>query len=242
MLELDKDYLLQYGDPLVPLELTRSVGNSQKHPEESFQRFQAPLSLFVQWTMSARDNRSERLYLAQAPLSDLPPRLQEDLPPPKIIWAGKGDIYNANLWMGLAPTYTPLHRDPNPNLFVQLAGTKVVRLFEPDVGQNIFARVQQELGRTASTSIRDEGMMQGEEKRRMHKAVWSDEQSNVDRYGSRAFEVQLQRGDAIFIPKGWWHSIKGIGLGLTASVRYPHDLLHSGNKLMQLNQVNWWFR
>jgi hypothetical protein len=33
--------------------------------------------------------------------------------------------------IGHPPTYTPLHRDPNPNIFVQLAGEKVVRLLAP---------------------------------------------------------------------------------------------------------------
>ncbi len=218
-LELDSDYLLQSGDPLVPLELTRSPTNHQGPVEEFFQRFQAPLSLFLGWTASPKDGgSSERLYLAQAPLSDLPQGLQDDLPPPKLVLAGKGDVYNANLWMGLAPTYTPLHRDPNPNLFVQLSGTKVVRLFEPDAGRNIFARVQQQLGQAGSASVRDEGMMQGAEKRLMEQVVWSQPQSKVNLHGSSPSEVHLQRGDAIFIPKGWWHSIKGVGPGITASV------------------------
>jgi len=35
--------------------------------------------------------------------------------------------------------------------------------------------------------------------------------------------VEVSPGDALFIPKGWWHSIKSVGIGVTAS-------------------VNWWFR
>ena len=132
--------------------------------------------------------------------------------------AGKGDIYDANLWMGLSPTYTPLHRDPNPNLFLQLAGRKVVRLFPPDVGATIFAGVQEKLGRNASSTFRGEEMMQGPEKDLLEREVWEHKEHGADGY-----EAVLDHSEALFIPLGWWHSIKGVGKGVTAS-------------------VNWWFR
>jgi len=33
----------------------------------------------------------------------------------------------------------------------------------------------------------------------------------------------LEAGDGMFIPKGWWHSVKGVGKGIIGS-------------------ANWWFR
>ena len=66
--------------------------------------------------------------------------------------------------------------------------------------------------------------MAGPERELLHRAVWEADASDltalVIRYGQEA-EVGL--GEALFIPKGWWHSVKGVGSAVTAS-------------------VNWWFR
>ncbi|CAG8902139.1 unnamed protein product [Penicillium salamii] len=139
---LNTDYLRKHGgDAFVPLELTQST------PEgPSFRSFHAPLSLFLDWMESPTPSK---LYLAQCQLLDLPPLLRADFPTPTLVsQAGRGDIYDTNVWIGHPPTYTPLHRDPNPNLFVQLAGEKVVRLLAPDEGHAVFAGVRARLGKS----------------------------------------------------------------------------------------------
>ncbi|MCJ1367243.1 hypothetical protein MMC16_006375 [Acarospora aff. strigata] len=221
---LNHGYLRPYGETIVPLELTGHTSASPSNStNDAFQRFQAPLSLFLTWTRTANSESPNRLYLAQAQVTDLPRQLRDDLPVPDLVMkTGKGDIYDTNLWIGLAPTYTPLHRDPNPNLFVQLAGTKVVRLIEPAAGAVIFARVQGKMGRVGPAAFRGEEMMQGQEKRLLDTEVWGDPGSGSEGI-ERGYEARLERGDGLFIPKGWWHSIKGVGEGITGS-------------------VNWWFR
>ncbi|KAK6379201.1 hypothetical protein LTS17_006119 [Exophiala oligosperma] len=142
----------------------------------------------------------------------------------------KGDIYASSLWLGRPPTYTPLHRDPNPNLFVQLAGRKVFRLLPPEVGGALFEDVQNGIShsrrphvQSSSSTIRGEEMMVGPEKRALHDAIWSEGSQYSDIIPAYGLETEVKMGDALFIPKGWWHSVKGIGQGVTAS-------------------VNWWFR
>jgi hypothetical protein len=228
---ISQSYLSPFGDTIVPYELITS-NNSQfendlprelstilhqlhAHSEQqTFHRFSAPLSLFL--LASSSTPPRPKLYIAQAQIADLPQQLQDDLPTPMIVQkAGKGDIYDANTWLGLPPTYTPLHKDPNPNLFVQLASTKRVRLFRPHVGVGIFRGVQEKIGGGGNAIFRGDEMMEGPERKALDEAVWGD-----DRDG---FEVEVSPGDALFIPKGWWHSIKSAGTGVTAS-------------------VNWWFR
>ena len=175
---------------------------------------------------SSAPSPSPRLYLAQCQISDLPQPLQADLLTPDLVLkAGKGDIYDANIWIGLPPTYTPLHRDPNPNFFLQLAGTKIVRLFPPEVGSEIFGAVQAKLGRNGSAVFRGEEMMQGEEREMLANEVWGDGDSSQLCPGLQVggYEATVEQGKALFIPLGWWHSIRSVGTGTTAS-------------------VNWWFR
>ncbi|OJJ44807.1 hypothetical protein ASPZODRAFT_18370 [Penicilliopsis zonata CBS 506.65] len=230
---LNIDYLTEHGgDAYVPLELTPGTEDTHASKEDGteFRKFQAPLSLFLQWIRAAeKQSQDMRLYLAQCQLLDLPPTLRDDFPTPELVLqAGKGDIYDTNVWIGLPPTYTPLHRDPNPNLFVQLAGCKIVRLLAPEDGLALFGTVRRYLGKSGTreaASFRGEEMMQGQEREIIEQLVWNDVDpsqltSVSDSWG---YEARLEAGDGLFIPNGWWHSIKGVGNGVTAS-------------------VNWWFR
>ncbi|RDW59364.1 putative JmjC domain protein [Aspergillus mulundensis] len=233
--QLNTEYLAAHGaEALVPLELTQSqqsVSNSENiessDPELSFRKFHAPLSLFLRWIREAESSShaQSRLYLAQCQLLDLPQVLRDDFPtPPIVATAGKGDVYDTNIWIGYPPTYTPLHRDPNPNLFVQLAGHKTVRLLPPRAGQVVFSYVQGQLGRSGgreAATFRGEEMMQGRERALLEQAVWNNVK-NASGQAYEGFEAELEAGDGLFIPKGWWHSIKGMGESVTAS-------------------VNWWF-
>jgi hypothetical protein len=214
---LNAPYLEQFKDVLLPYELmshraerSNALADSTID-DETFRRFHAPLDLFL---TASRSSPPPRLYIAQAQLLDLPQALRDDLPtPPVILRAGKGDIYDANIWMGIPPTYTPLHKDPNPNLFLQLASNKLVRLFKPDTGAAIFRDVQEKIRSNASAAFRGDEMMQGPERIALEDAVWNCP-NDIE-----GFEVVVRPGDALFIPKGWWHSIKSIGTDVTASVR-----------------------
>ncbi|KAK4164593.1 hypothetical protein QBC43DRAFT_48859 [Cladorrhinum sp. PSN259] len=197
-----------------------------------FLRFDAPLALLsAGLEYNSRCCPEEipltQLYIAQAPISNLPPVLKADLgggPSSILSCLGRGDIYNSSIWLGLEPTYTPWHRDPNPNLFVQLRGRKAVRLMPPNRGRNLYERVQAELKQTPSSwRIRGEEMMQGAERNALFKAVWDPSSP-----GTGLSQAVLGPCDVMYLPKGWWHSVRSEGAqafagGLNAS-------------------VNWWFR
>ena len=224
ILKLNYAYLDEFGAAPVPLEMTRLTGMSPTNGNEDFfRRAEAPFGIFLDWTRYATEEASDRLYLAQASLTKLPTSMSEDLPVPELVTkAGAGDIYDSNLWMGIAPTYTPLHRDPNPNLFVQLAGHKLVRVLSPEIGDTVFGRIQYTLGNKGSAKFRGNEMMKGEEKRLLEAEIW-DNSSNSSADRGKGFEAHLSGADGLFIPKGWWHSVKSVGDGISAS-------------------VNWWFR
>ncbi|KEF56476.1 uncharacterized protein A1O9_08057 [Exophiala aquamarina CBS 119918] len=255
--ELNSAFWTEYADTIVPLELTSTKSTSSSPEDETFQRTEAPLGILLAYlssnasknpTYTLNQPSSQSIYLAQCSLTALPPSLQQDIPTPDLIARSgpiKGDIYASSLWLGRPPTYTPLHRDPNPNIFIQLAGQKVVRLLPPEVGAAVFADVQARIhhdhdhNTSSSATIRGEDMMSGPEKAVLHAAIWPSESGSNDSTDSPshtrapppyaqllsryAQETTLSTGDALFIPKGWWHSVKGIGAGVTAS-------------------ANWWFR
>lgn len=241
---LNYEYLSKFGDAVVPLEMTATTspgeGELEKDGKIQFKRLHAPLSMFLaytQFTSSASPGPQNQkiatattIYLAQAHISDLPPTLSSDFsPPPRLVTeTGRNDIYAANLWIGSPPTYTPLHKDPNPNLFVQLAGYKRVRILEPRDGMRVFTAVRNQIANSedgndeGGAAIRGEEMMMGSERKLLNDVIWGDHHSDptVDSVsrGMVGYDVLLERGDALFIPKGWWHSLKGVGEGITASV------------------------
>ena len=247
-IRLNGTYLARFGSTIVPLEFSNEDQFSRTEQSLSFflecvnassssfdRRRNRYFSAFVPGARAIKRTRKSnnffsastvtrptaRIYLAQAPIADLPQGLKDDLPTPEVVLkAGKGDIYDSSIWLGEAPTYTPLHRDPNPNLFVQLAGTKVVRLFRPDIGRAIFAKVQERVGGSASATMRGEEMMAGAEKKALEQEVWNSGEGSQFAY--TAWEAELSIGDGLFIPKGWWHSVKGTGVGMTGSVGYCH--------------------
>ncbi|ETS78362.1 hypothetical protein PFICI_10424 [Pestalotiopsis fici W106-1] len=192
--------------------------------QATFHQFHAPLGLLEQATVyntTVDDkHRVKRLYIAQSQLNELPQALQDDLSVPAIVkGAGKGDVYDSSIWLGLEPTYTPLHRDPNPNLFVQLLSNKTVRLLKPSLGQQLYTRVQQQLGFRGNSRFRGAEMMSGPERAALYDAIWGVGQSGD------ILEAVLEPGDALFIPKGWWHSVQS---------NFDDGRLNAS--------VNWWFR
>ncbi|KAK0617029.1 Clavaminate synthase-like protein [Immersiella caudata] len=165
--------------------------------------------------------RLRQLYIAQASLNRLPGILRRDFRTPDLVRnAGNGDIYNSSVWFGLQPTYTPWHRDPNPNLFHQIWDTKEVRLLPLGSGNNLFYRTKAMLGSPGgSARIRGPEMMEGEERKALHDAVWGPDSPKT------ILKASLGPGDTLFIPKGWWHSLRSTGFIGSPNV-----------------SVNWWFR
>jgi hypothetical protein len=253
--ELDDKYFKPYHDVMVPLEkLTHEPGQ-----QPTFERFEAPLFVFLGWNaQKIKDplgfGKYTSLYLAQCNLSTFPEQLLQDLPKPDLMRTGAKDIYASSLWMGIPPTDTPLHRDPNPNVFIQLAGRKKIRMIRPVDGDVVYNKIRticmEEEGTPQfagqfqggkfvgfSASMRGNEMMVGLEKRIMDSLIWGDGQRGLWSEGGKGqgdesiptfkgYEAELGPGDGCFIPRGWWHSLRGL--------EEPLPCINAS--------VNWWFR
>jgi hypothetical protein len=215
---LNMEYLEQFGDMTVPLE----IRTQDTFGRQTFERFEGPFSMLLQHISEAKKGQSQdeysRLYLAQHSLLDLPEALRNDLPTPDLIKKiGQGDVYASSLWMGGTNTVTPLHRDPNPNLFVQLAGKKLIRMFRPDVGKQLYEQALASIGKSPGMpNLRGEEMMKGAEMKALEHAVWKED-TTLDPH-TKGIEVELKKGGGVYIPLGWWHAVRGSGAAPNVSV------------------------
>ncbi|KAI9727557.1 MAG: hypothetical protein M1828_006499 [Chrysothrix sp. TS-e1954] len=253
---LNIEYLLRHletaeTDPLVPLEVTRFAHATARHPT-SFETTQAPLSEFLRYlststsskTTPTPTNEITHLYLSQSPLPHtLPPSLLPSLPTPTLaLRAGRGDIYLSSLWLGTPPTYTPLHKDPNDNLFVQLVGCKLLRIMDPGVGGAVLREGRRRAGMSGrgvgGVGLRGEEMMVGRERVEVDALVWGADGEQEDTGENEAdihvFEAEVQPGDACYIPRGWWHSIRGLEEEGSSGLEEETGQV--------VGSVNWWFR
>jgi hypothetical protein len=211
------------SDPLVPLEHTNTL-------EGTFSRLEVPLSLYLSYLNNPPPSLPGTLYLAQF---QPPSALLDSIPLPSFLSADstKYRHTHSSIWLGLTPTTTPLHRDPDSNILYQLAGCKTVRLCAPSVGEHVLDLVR--CGQREGKMRGEEMMRPGEDGERdvLEAAVWEDDPGDdfaFLRAEGGTCEAELTRGDALYIPKGWWHAVRG-------RKRQGSD--------EEINaSVNWWFR
>ncbi|UVO55320.1 cupin-like domain-containing protein [Sphingomonas sp. SUN039] len=98
------------------------------------------------------------------------------------------------LWIGPAGTFTPLHHDLTNNLLIQITGRKRVVLVSPEDTpklyneHHVFSRV-------------------------------GDLEGNLDAFPYTAavtpLVADLEPGDALFIPIGWWHQVRALDFSVS---------------------------
>jgi hypothetical protein len=109
------------------------------------------------------------------------------------------------LWFGPAGTVTPLHYDDMNNLIVQIAGRKTVRLYSSCLAELMQQSVPWYAGVDPSTSP-----------------------TSPEGPQARCITRELNPGDALFIPVGWWHALEAAEVSITLAFtdfgvpnRYP---------------------
>ncbi|KAM0788013.1 hypothetical protein ACM66B_006213 [Microbotryomycetes sp. NB124-2] len=151
-----------------------------------------------------------------------------------------------SIWLGLTPTTTTWHRDPDHNILYQIKGRKRVKLTGPERGQRMYDRLRRQrskpTGKGIGTSARIRGqemLMPGKDGERdeLEKLVWIDSGSD-ESLSKRGFEADgheimwqadIDEGQALYIPLGWWHAVRG-------RTTRPDGLQELSAS------VNWWFR
>ncbi|KAG6465479.1 HSPB1-associated protein 1 [Manduca sexta] len=122
-------------------------------------------------------------------------------------YPGKGAT-DTTLWVGSKGAHTPAHQDTyGVNIVAQLYGKKRWILFPPETGGMKSTRVPYE-----------------------ESSVYSELNfycpNNIDAFNgvTGARMVELSAGDALLVPRGWWHYVQNLEpLNIALNIWLPHD-------------------
>lgn len=144
-------------------------------------------------------------YLAQVDLMKTFPELLADLPRPACLeW-----VYceKAALWIGPGDQVTPLHYDAYDNLVFMMEGRKTWTLISPEDTDKVYPRTA---------------------------ADYYYSRVDIEHLDFAAFPafadaellvVELGPGDALFVPGGWWHHVRGHGLNIAVNTMWLPPLV-----------------
>ncbi|OTB03344.1 hypothetical protein M426DRAFT_179769 [Hypoxylon sp. CI-4A] len=230
------------GHRLVPIEIGRSyVDEGWGQKIVSFGEF---LRDYIDPSLvRIRSNINDRIipsssgkgsiaYLAQHPLFTQLPGLRNDIlipdycyttpplhPTDSSINQHELDEPLINAWFGPPGTITPLHNDPYHNILAQIVGRKYLRLYSPLETKRMQARGKENGVEMGNTSLMDVGVVEG----------WdtipedNDYESQLDEEDIASFKAIpfldciLEPGDALYIPIGWWHYVRGLSVSFSVS-------------------------
>jgi len=121
----------------------------------------------------------------------------------------RGALRAVNLWHTNQESTTRLHFDLADNLLVQIDGHKRLLLVAPAQGEKLYAHP-----------------ISGEVPPHMSQLVASS--VDLERFpktaGASAIIAEVQRGDAVFIPGGWWHEVRSYPRCLAVNFWWSCDL------------------
>ncbi|KAI1461427.1 Clavaminate synthase-like protein [Annulohypoxylon moriforme] len=169
-------------------------------------------------------------YLAQHPLFTQLPSLRNDILIPDYCYTAPPshptdtsidqpelDEPLLNAWFGPPGTITPLHNDPYHNILTQVVGRKYLRLYSPLDTERMQARGRENGVEMGNTSLMDVGVVEGWD------PVPGDEEDGPTDEDLAAFkevpflDCILEPGDALYIPIGWWHYVRGLSISFSVS-------------------------
>lgn len=127
--------------------------------------------------------------------------LLDELVLPEALFGPRLDPRRTSLWIGPAGTHTPLHHDLDNSLLCQIHGRKRVRLAPPE-------------------SLALLALARGVY------SHWDPHSADDPGAPERLIEIEVDAGDALFIPAGWWHQVDALTPSITVTALgfvFPND-------------------
>ena len=118
--------------------------------------------------------------------------LLAELALPTALFGPQLDPRRTSLWIGPAGTHTPLHHDTDNSLLCQLHGRKRIRLAPPE---------------SLALLARARGVY----------SHWDPSSSAEPDAPEALIELEVDAGDALFIPAGWWHQVDALTPSVTVT-------------------------
>lgn len=178
----------------------------ENYMDDNIQTSVVSVSDYLQYLITSQKQVTEqgtpRVYLAQQNLEDVP-ELAADVETPRICEiTGYRQIHQKNLWMcGARGSVSPCHYDPYDNVLVQIVGTKKVSLFNPNQSDLLYPALGTLQKNTSRVDIGNPDYDMYPQSRRL-----------------TGHEITLHPGDAVYIPKKWWHYC--VATDVSASVNF----------------------
>lgn len=125
--------------------------------------------------------------------------LWDDIVWPEFLQPADHPLGNGWLWYGPKGSFTPLHHDLTNNLMAQFRGRKLVKLVAPFESAHMY------------------------NDRHRYSPIDLDA-PDLERYPAFAdvtvFETTIGPGDMLFIPAGWWHTVRALDVSIT--ITFPN--------------------
>ena len=136
-------------------------------------------------------------YIAQHDLLSHLSFLKEDVSVPELALAVSDEnTILSNCWIGTRNTITELHRDSYENLFVQVCGSKYIRLYAPNQAKNLYVSSGSShaaQGNCSAVTCENEDLTAHP----LHEK-------------SEYTDCVLHPGDVLYIPSDWFHYLRAL--------------------------------
>jgi lysine-specific demethylase 8 len=116
----------------------------------------------------------------------------------------KSFIYHLLSWIGPKGSITGFHCDWSENLNIQIKGEKFFYLVSPEFNNCMY--ISDKFERISSVSMID--------------LKNYDEKKFPLFKNAKVYKAHLKEGDAIYIPRGWWHYVESLSPSIGVSFHY----------------------
>lgn len=168
---------------------------------------------------------ANRIYLRGAVFNEL----KQDIAVPTFMDGGPAKLSDdlSGIWIGSKGCITPLHFDAWHGVLCQVRGRKRVTLFAPEDTDNMYPRKQEDgMNMHTSELVLEKLYLPG------CPAAASADEADAD-YMSKyplaktitPYTVDLEPGDALYIPPFWWHHVASLDASISVPLRWQMKIM-----------------
>lgn len=163
-------------------------------------------------------------YLEQYPIFKQIPSLNQHVHFPKLYWLKM--FTWPGLFIGPKSTKSKLHCDQLDNFFFQIYGSKRIILIPKQYYDSCYPT----------------------------NSAWDDSFSPIDIENPdytkfpkfkdvEYFEVTLQPGEMIYIPRGWWHDVRSLEISINVNIWWssPQSIIINGHHILRETLLGEWY-